>query len=57
MNCKEFPTGVFGCVSFSAKNTCIKCSEGRYLTNGLCRVVADNLKIDNCKYYDEEQEC
>lgn len=48
MTCYPNPTGVKFCEEYSSATTCLRCTNGYYLTNNQCLKVSDDLIVTGC---------
>lgn len=53
--CVTFPTGIFGCVSYSNASTCLSCDKQMYLSGSTCNYVTQS--ISKCAYYKTNTTC
>lgn len=53
--CIDFPDGIIGCRTYTDAETCISCSEGRYLAENVC--ISVETPITKCVYYTNATTC
>ena len=53
--CRPNPNGIYKCLSYSDKTTCIACDEGFYLIDNYCE--KSRLEITSCSLYTEDGVC
>ena len=53
--CKDYPTGIPGCSTYSDANTCITCKAKRYLKENACPLA--DPEIENCSVYSSNTVC